>query len=164
MNGPDYVVRCARAKDYAPLVHRLRNGDQLSQAERDFLADHLEGKREGRGRGASPRRVWEARRHFRLFFWLTEFEGRQPDHAYDELACIHGVSRRAAIDAIKLAKRSGHAADVAEEERHLLRIAEEFENPAVRAIEQLNRTDRRREVLAGVYRDPRIYAAKGARK
>ncbi len=143
VNPPDYVLRCAQAKDFAPLVWRLRNGIELTAAERNFLADYLEGKRGGRGRGSSPSKAWRARFHFRLFFWLTEYEGRQPDHAYDEVAQIHNISRNTAIEYVKLAEATGHAEQVRSQEQALSEIESEGEHFAV------VRAEHRRLVLEG---------------
>lgn len=146
LNPEGYVLKCALAKDYGPLVWRLRNGEKLSEAERNFLADYLEGKREGRGRGASPRAAWTARYHFRLFYWLTEFEGWQSDHAYDEVARLHGISRRKAITSVKESEENGHAEAVRESERVLLQICEEVSNKEAAIV---FRSNHRRQVLAG---------------
>ena len=152
----EYVVKCAEAKDYAPLVYRLRNGTELSQSEREFLADHLKGKRGGRGRGASPRLAWKARRHYRLFYWLTEFEGAQPEHAYDQLAKIHGISRRKAIEHVKLATKSGHAEKVVSDEQNLLMLASEDPESEMQKIYLELRKNRRRAVLDGTHENPSI--------
>lgn len=151
-----YVLQCAMAKDYAPLCYQLRSGNPISADEREFIASFLEGKRQGTGRGASPRKAWQARRHYRLFYWLTRIEGDQPDHAYDTIAASHGISRRTAIGAVKMAIETGHAALVEQDETHLRYLIDvEFADaPAVReALEALYRA-RRLAVLAGEYQEP----------
>jgi len=155
-NSQDYVLRCALAKDYAPLIFQLRNGGDISPELRAFLADHLEGKRLGKGRGASPRRNWEARRHYRLFYWLTEMEGNQRDHAYDMVSDIHGISRRSAIDFVKLAEETGHSEGVRRQEKANASVLEmeatEWEIEIIRGVY----FKRKAEILQGVYLDPQM--------
>jgi hypothetical protein len=159
VNPQNYVLKCALAKDYAPLCFQLRAGAPLSPEEREFLASFLEGKRQSRGKGATPRKAWAARRHYRLFYWLTESEGDQPDHAYDRIATIHGISRRTAIDAVKEAIRTGHAQAIASEEKSLsTMIRGEFvDDPPTLALLKSMHEQRRAEVLNGTYRDPQIH-------
>lgn len=40
----EYALECARSGDLTRLAERIRNGDNLSNDEREFLADFLEGK------------------------------------------------------------------------------------------------------------------------
>lgn len=150
--GMDYVLHCALAKDYAPLIFQLRTEMPLTPELREFLASYLEGKRQGKGKGASPRRHWETRRHYRLFYWLTEMEGDQPDHAYDRLAEIHGISRRSAIYAVKLAEKSGHAEAVRLEEKSVASMLHIEALPEEHAVIEGVYLTRKAEILQGAYR------------
>jgi hypothetical protein len=149
----DYVLQCALAKDYAPLIFQLRSTMELTPELREFLASHLEGKRQGKGRGASPRRSWEARSHFRLFFWLTVVLGNQRDHAYDQLAEAHGISRRSAIDFIKLAEENGLAELVVQEEKSTASMLEIETSPENYAVIEGYFRKRKEEILAGTYQE-----------
>lgn len=151
--GMDYVLQCALAKDYAPLIYQLRSEMPLTPELREFLACHLEGKRQGKGRGASPRRNWEARRHYRLFYWLTVVLGNQRDHAYDQLADTHGISRRAAIGFIKLAEENGLAELVVEEEKANASILEIEAPPEQYAVIEGYFLNRKDEILAGTHQE-----------
>lgn len=155
-NSQDYVLQCALAKDYAPLIFQLRSGADITLELRAFLADHLEGKRQGKGRGTSPRRNWEARRHYRLFYWLTEMMGNQRDHAYDIVADIHGISRRSAINFVKLAEKSGHAEEVRRQEKSAAKMLEiEATESEMKVIKGVY-FKRKAEILQGVWRDPQM--------
>lgn len=156
VNADEYVLQCALAKDYGPICYRLRAGYDLTGDEREFLASFLEGKRGGKGKGSTPRKAWEARRHYRLFYWLTQVEGDQPDHAYDRLSEIHGISRRTAISAVKEARETGHAAQIESQERALKGMLEgEFEDDvSIKAKLVQIYQERREAVLRGYYQDP----------
>lgn len=153
MGGMDYVLECALAKDYAPLIYQLRAGNNLTPELREFLAGHLEGKRQGKGKGASPRRNWEARRHYRLFYWLTQVEGDQRDHAYDRLAATHGISRRSAIDFVKLAEKTGHAEAVIAQERAVTEVLRIEANPEQYAVIEQFYMTRKAQILLGTFQE-----------
>ena len=82
--------------------------------------------------------------------------GNQRDHAYDMVADIHGISRRSAIDFVKLAEKSGHAEEVRRQEKSTATMLEieatELEMEVIRGVY----FKRKAEILQGVWRDPQI--------
>jgi len=146
----EHSLRCAFANDYVPLCIRLREGMELHPSEREFLAGYLEGRRQPKGRGASPRRLLRSELHFRLFWYLTEIEKDQPDHAYDRLAEIHKISRRTAISAVKETTNTGAAERIARAEQGLWGKLGEFEaGSKKKAFWEKFLMDRRANILSG---------------
>lgn len=155
LDSPEYSIRCALANDYVPLCFRLREGMELHPVEREFIAAYLEGRRQPRGRGASPRKVLRYKRHYRLFWYLTEIEGDQADHAYDRLAEIHRISRRTAIAAVREMIRTGEAGEVERKEHALREAMKKYdEEPGKQKLAREFLDHRRRRVMEGTLEGP----------